>query len=199
MSWLTYSLIPSSSSTNHLDPFKLSKLSACFFMFSSKLSTNQFIFCSQYFYHLVWLVWTCYSLFFIKYSAQPHYHHDVCLWVVLCIPASPSELSSTCLAAVCFLCLSSTDPLPCCCLKCRLQQALVTRCTCPHTLGRDTRARCTVVQLRLANRASFNLMWGCCFLLMWWQMRALEAVSAEVEYFTQAQLRCTSDLGYSIL
>lgn len=68
-------------------------------------------------------------------------------------------------------------------LKCRLEQALVTTCARPHTLGRDTRARCTTVQLRLASRASFNLMWRLLFFsLMWWQMRTLEVVSAGVEY-----------------
>lgn len=66
--------------------------------------------------------------------------------------------------------------LPAIRLKCRLVQALVTTCVSTRTHTQQSTYVCyTVVQLRLASRASFNLM--CSFFLMLWQTRALEVVS----------------------
>lgn len=82
VSLLNYSLIHLASLTNHLINLKSLNCEHVFFMFSSKLSTNQ-LFCGQYFSHLVFVHKNMFLP--VKYSAQPHSHHDVPLSLVLCV------------------------------------------------------------------------------------------------------------------
>lgn len=126
VSLLNYSLIHLASLTNHLINLKSLNCEHVFFMFSSKLSTNQ-LFCGQYFSHLVFVHKNMFLP--VKYSAQPHSHHDVPLSLVLCVFLLAQQHMFGC--SVFFqseLHRPTSLLLPAITLKCRLEQALVTTC-----------------------------------------------------------------------
>ena len=165
----------------------LNQWSACFFMCSSKLSTIQLIFCRQNVSNFTHKN-TCCSSVNIQLS---HTGSMMFLCLLLCMyPCWPIWAEQHVFGCSVFFQSELHKPtsllLPAITLKCRLEQALV-MCACLHTLSTDGRACCTVVRLRLANRASFNLT--CSFFLY---VFADEGIRGCV---CSAQQRFTVDLG----
>lgn len=161
--------------TNHLYPFKLSILFIC--------SAAYYLLIGSCFVASIFLIWFLNMLLPVQLSCTALIMF-LSLSCTVCIPAGPSEPSSTCLAAVFSqseLYRPTSLLLPAIALKCRLEQALVITCACPHTLSTDN----------LLRRARFNLICRLLFFfLMGWQMRTLQVISVELEYSPEAQQRC---------
>lgn len=174
------------------DPFKISKIICVFFFFQCWAANYLLMFGGLYFSDLVFAHHST-----LLPCSSVNIHHNVPVSVVLCMFLLAFLAQQHVFGCNVFSQSELHRPtsllLPAIAQKCRLEQALVTTCACPHTFSRDSRAQWFSWGWPIVRA----LIWCGGFFLMWWQMRALEVVSVGLEFSPQAQQRCTVDAVFS--